>query len=184
MFASLHFQFRIGKSTISYAVREVCQAIYQKLGEKYLSTPRDETKWEEIANEFENGWQFPNCIGAIDEKHLVMQPPTGSGSHYFNYKHTHSVVLMAIVGPDYECLYADVGTNGRISDGGVWNKCAFLKAVEDDKLNIPKPACLPLGKQEVPYLLVGDEAFALKPFLLKPYPQKDITPDRQAFNYR
>ena len=113
-----------------------------------------------------------------------MQPPTESGSHYFNYKHTHSVVLMAIVGPDYECLYAHVGTNGRISDGGVWSKCAFLKAVEDDKLNIPKPACLPLGEQAVPYLLVGDEAFALKPFLLKPYPQKDINPDRQAFNYR
>jgi len=27
-FRSLHFQFRMGKSTISYIVREVCQAIY------------------------------------------------------------------------------------------------------------------------------------------------------------
>ena len=78
---------------------------------------------------------------------------------------------MAIAGPDYECLYADVGTNGRISDGGVWNKCAFLKAVENDKLNIPKPVCIPLGKQAVPYLLVGDEAFALEVFM-----QRNFTP--------
>lgn len=31
-FRSLHFQFRMGKSTISYIVREVCQAIYLVLG--------------------------------------------------------------------------------------------------------------------------------------------------------
>ena len=31
-FRSLHFQFRMGKSTISYIVREVCQAIYSVLG--------------------------------------------------------------------------------------------------------------------------------------------------------
>ena len=40
-----------------------------------------------------------------------MQPPPSSGSYYFNYKHTHSVVLLAVVGPDYECIYADIGTN-------------------------------------------------------------------------
>ena len=35
-----------------------------------------------------DAWQFPNCIGAINGKHLVMQPPIGSRSHYFNHKHT------------------------------------------------------------------------------------------------
>ncbi len=29
---------------------------------------------------------------------------------------------MAIVDADYKFIYIDVGTNGRISDGGVWNK--------------------------------------------------------------
>lgn len=29
---------------------------------------------------------------------------------------------MAVAPPDYKCLYADVGTNGRISDKGDWNK--------------------------------------------------------------
>jgi hypothetical protein len=52
-----------------------------KTWKKYLATSRDECKWKEIASKFVKRWQFPNCIGAIDGKNLVMQPPTGSGSH-------------------------------------------------------------------------------------------------------
>ena len=46
--------------------------------------------------------EFPNCIGAIDGKHIVMQPPADAGSYYYNYKNTHSIVLMAVAGRDYD----------------------------------------------------------------------------------
>ena len=73
----------------------------------------------DIAKKFEEKWNFPNCLEAVDGKHIVMQCPPNAGSYYYNYKGTHSIVPMAVSGPDYECLYADVGTNGRVSDGGV-----------------------------------------------------------------
>ena len=38
---------------------------------------------------------------------------------------------MAIAGPSYECFYVDVGTNGRVNEGGVWDKCRFSKALEN-----------------------------------------------------
>ena len=56
---------------------------------------------------FKEKWNFPNCLGAIDGKHITLQPPPNSGSHYYNYKHTYSIVLLAIAGPDCEALYAD-----------------------------------------------------------------------------
>lgn len=28
---------------------------------------------------------------------------------------------MAISGPDYKCLYADIGSNKRVNDSGIWN---------------------------------------------------------------
>ena len=50
-----------------------------------------------------------------------IKKPSNCGSYYYNYKHTHSIILSAITGPEYECLYADVGSNGRVNDSGVWN---------------------------------------------------------------
>ena len=183
-FRSLHFQFRMGKSTISYIVREVCRAIYLVLGARYMSAPTSCPEWLQIAEDFERMWQFPNCIGAIDGKHVVICPPSGGGSFYYNYKGTHSVVLMAVAVPNYECLYADVGTNGRVSDGGIWNKTLLLKKLEECSIGVPEDKPLPFGKEPVPHVLVGDDAFALRPFVMKPYPQRNLSLEERIYNYR
>ena len=113
-----------------------------------------------------------------------MQPPPEAGSHFFNYKHTHSIVLLAVADRDYECIYADIGTNGRVSDGGVWSKCNLSKAINNGDLCLPPPKCLPFGTEEIPHVFVGDDAFSLKPHIIKPYPQSGLTDERRIFNYR
>lgn len=35
--------------------------------------PTNEESWLRIADEFEEKWNFPHCIGAIDGKHVVIQ---------------------------------------------------------------------------------------------------------------
>ena len=121
-FRSLSFQFCISRAAISYIVDEVCNAIIKNVGLLSLKFPETAAEWEAIASEFEEQWNYPNCVGAIGGEHLVMQQPPNSGSKFSNYKNTHSVDLLAVAGPHYNCIYADVGTNGRISDGRVWAK--------------------------------------------------------------
>jgi hypothetical protein len=81
--------------------------------------PTSEEEWRKIAREFQNKWQFIICGGALDGKHIRIVPPAHSGATYYNSKNFYSIILMALVGPNYEFLYADVGKNGRLSDGGV-----------------------------------------------------------------
>ena len=140
-----------------------------------------------------NGLKFPkslkqdgtiHSLGAIDGKHVTIRKPSNAGSYYYNYKHTHSIILLAIAGPEYECLYADVGSNGRVNDSGVWNKSSLLQAIQNGSVKLPKDDALPVNGVIVPYVFVGDDAFALKKFMMKPYPQQNLTADKRVYNYR
>lgn len=51
-------------------------------------------------------------------------------------------------------------------------------------MNVPKQAAV-TGGRILPYCLVGDEAFPLKPYLLRPYPGKNgLSQKQDIYNYR
>lgn len=127
----------------------------------YLQVPCTEAEWKKIAYEFLMQWNFNNCIGALDGKHVVIRPPANSGSYYFNYKHTFSLVLLALVDADYKFMYVDVGCNGRVSDGGVFKNSFLFKVLEDQTLHIPQPQPLPGRTTPIPFMIVADDAFPL-----------------------
>ena len=135
-YASLEYQFRISKSSLCNMVPRVCEAIYLVLREKFLKCPTSEEAWERISESFWGRWQFPNCLGAGDGKHIRLKCPSNSGSQYYNYKGFYSLVLMAFVGPNYEFLFVDVGCQGSVSDGGVFRKTSLCNALESNTLNI------------------------------------------------
>lgn len=183
-FRSLQFIFRIPQNTISEIIPPVLDAIWSVLKDEYVRTPSTVEEWLEVAEGFEQQWNFPHCLGAVDGKHVVMVAPPNSGSVYFNYKHTHSIVLMAICDANYKFLYVDSGCNGRISDGGVYRKCSFPTALESGTLHWPDPIALPGGDVDVPYVIVADDAFALSLNMMKPFPGNFLSPSKRIFNYR
>ena len=74
-FRSLHFQYRISRPAISYILTELCEGIPKKLGPSYLKVPSSEQEWIQIAKQFEEKWNFPDCLGTMDGKHITFQPP-------------------------------------------------------------------------------------------------------------
>ena len=51
-------------------------------------------------------------------------------------------------------------------------------------MKLPKDDPLPVNGVIVPYVFVGEDAFALKKFMMKPYPQQNLTADKRVYNYR
>ena len=103
----------------------------------------------------------------------------------------HSVVLLAFVDYDYKLLIAEVGCQGRISDGGVDRNSSFFAALQNDKLHLPPPQKLAQnddpfwagihGEKETPVVFVGDNAF---PLTVNPYGQKNLKDENRIYNYR
>lgn len=79
-FCSLSLQFRVSERTISYIVEEVTKAIAEYIGKEYVKVPSNSNEWLRIAEAFQTRWNFPNCLGAIDGKHIQIRPPPGTGS--------------------------------------------------------------------------------------------------------
>ena len=117
---SLMYQYRVSEESISTFVPEVCQVTIETFMGDYMALPDSKENGLSVAKEFEEKWQFPNCVGAIDGKHVPLINPFNSGSTYFNYKNFFSIALLALVGIDNKFLYVNVGCQGRISDGGVF----------------------------------------------------------------
>ena len=115
----------------------------------------------------------PHCVGALDGKHTVMQAPANSGSYYSNYKGTFSIMLLAVDDAEYKFLYVDVGCNGRVSEGVVFNRCSLYHALETGTVELPPAIPLPGRTQPVPYFFVADDAFPMRNYIIKPYPFKD-----------
>ena len=150
----------------------------------------DATDWAIIERGFWRRWDFPNCIGAIDGKHCMIQsPPPNSGSLYYNYKGYFSLVLMALVDHQYKFTYIDVGEHGSNSDSNVFRNSNLGTRFMQGHLDVPAPKALPNfpNMGDLPHCLVGDEAFPLRMDLMRPYPRAAraaLPQDQLVFNYR
>lgn len=145
-----------------------------------------EEGWKAIASKFWEKWNFPNCLGAVDGKHVNIVAPANSGSLFFNYKRTFSIVLLALCDADYKFTFVQVGDFGRTSDGGIYRGSALGRGMEEKTLSVPADCPLPgSGVQgPMPYTIVGDAAFPLKTYLMRPFPGNRIPRWRRIFNYR
>jgi hypothetical protein len=119
-------------------------------------------------------WNFPNCRGAMDGKHIVIRCPSESGSELYNYKKNYSVFLLAIVDTNYKFIYIDVGTNGRVNDALALSKSTFNGALQTNALNLPTEG-----------VFAGNDAFPLRNDIMKLYSMKrPLTINKRIFNYR
>ncbi|XP_068091227.1 uncharacterized protein [Hyperolius riggenbachi] len=183
-YAALHYQFLMGRSTIRYLVLDTCKLIWKVLQPEFMPTP-DVPMWEANMQLFWEKHDFPNCLGAVDGKHVRLVMPAFTGSLYYNYKKFFSLVLMAVVDPNLKCIYVDVGAYGSSHDSSVFQHSRFGVKLRTGQMTLPPPRPWP-DTVEPPYpcVFVADEAFALSEHVMRPYAQRDMTHKKVVFNNR
>ena len=181
--------FRRAPCSISVIVTRTCDAIWTELVNKVMPEPK-QADWEAIETGFRLRWNFPNCCGAIDGKHVAVRQPPGSGSLYYNYKNYFSIVLMAVVDAGYRFVMVDIGNYGSNSDTGILKHSIIGQCHIQDDLGLPPRKMLPgyPAAGLMPHVFVGDEAFGIAPNIMRPYPQGQrgtkMAEDQLVFNYR
>lgn len=163
---------------------EVLRAIRDIFAPEVVKCPVEEDDWKEVAQLFQDRWNVPHACGALDGKHVRLRCPANSGSEYHNYKGFFSVVLMALVDADYKFIWADVGATGHESDAQIFNGSELFQAIRDGTLNMPADDPLPNDDKDCPYFFLGDDAFALRTYMMKPYALRGMAKEQSVYNYR
>jgi hypothetical protein len=165
---------------------QVCKAIYDTFEGDAMRCPNTPEEWLSVSEAFERKWQFPHAVGALDGKHVRIRNPAKGGSQYYNYKGYFSIVMLALVDADYRFLWLQIGVPGSSSDAQIFNSCALRDAIVDGSINFPpaQPLATAIDKTPVPYFLIADDAFALQPWLQKPYSGRHLDREQRIFNYR
>ena len=176
----------LGVSTISSICQEVCQVLVDHLWNENVSShmPQTEEEFKQKILDMEEFWQFPCCWTALDGCHIPMKCPPGglqSCKEYHNFKNFYSIVLMAMVDSHYRFVWGSCGFPGNSHDAVIFRSTDLWTRIQEGLIPVIGKT---VGDVTVPPLVVGDSAFPLRTWLMKPYTNAILTPKQRYFNYR
>lgn len=182
-FRSLGLTFRINDYTVGKCVSLVVDAIWNNFYQQHLPVP-DHRMLVEIATGFQERWNFPHAVGCLDGKHIRILCPKKSGTMFYNYKNFFSVVLQAVA--DHRCrfIFVDVGGYGKQSDGGTLSASSLSTFLENCHTNLPPSSHIEGIVTDMPFVILADDAYPLKTYIMKPYSRRNLSHEEKIFNYR
>ncbi|CAM5092241.1 unnamed protein product, partial [Eretmochelys imbricata] len=175
-YRSVGNQFGVGKSTVGAAVMQVANAITELLPSSVVSLGNVQVIVDGFA-----AMGFPNCGGVIDGTHIPILGPDHQGSKYINRKGYFSMVLQALLDHKGRFTNINVGWPGKVHDAcifrnsGLWEQLQQSTYFPDQKITI--------GDVEMLIVILGDPAYPLMPWLMKPY-TGTLDSSQELFNYR
>ena len=174
--------FGVSRSSVCMIVNEVCTAIVTKLMHRFIRLPTG-AKLDEVVAGFRNRWGFPQCAGAVDGTHIPIIAPTEYHADYHNRKGWYSILMQAVVDHAYRFTDVYIGWPGRVHDARVFANSMIYRKAERQAL-FPNDMVNIEGEQ-VPIVLLGDPAYPLMTWLMKPFSDNGRLTDSQTrFNYR
>ncbi|XP_013407293.1 protein ANTAGONIST OF LIKE HETEROCHROMATIN PROTEIN 1 [Lingula anatina] len=172
--------FAVGRSTVSTIVKRFVQAVVSRKN-LFIKFPQD-AELDRVIQGYANKWGFPNVGGAIDGTHIPIIAPPDSKGDYYNRKGWHSIQLQAVCNDRYHFTDIYIGWPGSVHDARVFNNSLIQERGMDG--NLFGQRVVNLGNnRNVPVSLIGDAAYPLSHFLIKPFNDNGrLSDEQQHFN--
>ena len=165
-FRSIAAHFDVGKSTCVRITKEFCQAL-NRFSRQYIKFPTTCAETKRALALFQDDCRFPQAVGAIDGTHIEIIAPE-EPSDYFDRHHRYSIIMQAVVGKNLSFLDTAIGYPGSMHDARVLRSSDLFHKAQNGEI-LTEPLATVNGVQIQP-LLLGDGAYPLLPWLMKPYP--------------
>ncbi|XP_065892875.1 uncharacterized protein [Dysidea avara] len=174
--------FGIARSTVCEIVHETCRCIVDVLLKEYIKFPTN-NRLSTVVEEFKTKWGVPQCFGAIDGCHIPISAPNLMHTDYYNRKRWYSMLIQGVVDANYRFLDVCVGWPGSVHDARVFAQSTLYDNIEHHHI-LPNNTITVSGVR-IPLYLIGDSAYPLKLWLMKPFAHNtDLTSDQRNYNYR
>ena len=148
--------FKLGRSTVYGIINEICEELWNALSD-YVKPPTSVDDFKRLPADFNELWDMPHCLGALDGKHVGIRKPASSGSLWYHYKGFFSMVFLSICDAPYCFRYVDVREYCSNNDSEVLKNSRMGRTFGANKMNIPSPSKIPESHNlELPYFLLGD----------------------------
>ncbi|CAM2115596.1 unnamed protein product [Caretta caretta] len=124
---------------------------------------------------------FPNCGGATHGTHIPILAPEHQAGEYINRKGYFSIMLQALVDHKGRFININVGWPGKVHDARIFRNSGLFQKPQEGTL-FPDQK-ITVGDVEMPIVILGDPAYPLMPWLMKPY-TGSLDSSQELFSYR
>ncbi|XP_060752309.1 uncharacterized protein LOC132863488 isoform X2 [Tachysurus vachellii] len=172
--------FGVGVTTVWRCVREFCSAVNEVLLPELIPFPNDD-KLMEMAMNFEQKYGLPQCVGVIAGSHIP-NVPTEYHAEYFNHMGWHSIILQGVVDGNGLFWHVFAGSPGSMHEATVLHVSGLWDLIGQGLFpNNSKN----IAGHDVGYYLLGNAAFPLQSWLMKPFSvMGQLTAEQLAYNQK
>ncbi|XP_048345372.1 protein ANTAGONIST OF LIKE HETEROCHROMATIN PROTEIN 1-like [Sphaerodactylus townsendi] len=173
-YRSVANHFGVGRSTVGEVFIEVCLAIEKLLFKKVVSLEDPKEVMEGFA---EMG--FPNCVGVVDTTHIPLICTFRKGTSV-SQKGFFPMSMQGTV--DHRGRFIDIELSwcGKDKDASFFQTLGLCEAMDQGSF-VPGNPTMTLSDVEIPPLILGDESYPLKKWLMTPF-TGNLDPRKERFN--
>nr|CAH7744593.1 unnamed protein product [Callosobruchus chinensis] len=155
----------VRQPTVSNVIAEVIQKIIQK-SDYWIHFPSTDEEFEREKVAWQQAYNFPCAIGAIDCTHIPILKPAAHGDEYINRKGFPSLNVLASCNSSEVFTSVDISWPGSVHDARIWTNSTIQPVI---------------SRNQVRALLLGESGFGIAPWLMTPF-RTPNNPQQQAFN--